>query len=146
MGVLVGYGKGLVRIMYSDPNNIMDSVPVDITVKMIIISSWKQATYKYILSILLHTTYKSVSRDTNQKLTVSFYNSSNNGMKNVNAETLIDISRKIWNECPFDNVLWYPNTKITKCYYNYFFQMIIYQLVPALLVDGILKLMGERPM
>ncbi|KAJ3639231.1 hypothetical protein Zmor_003911 [Zophobas morio] len=130
MGVLVGYGKGLVRIMYSDPNNIMDCMPVDSTVKAIIISSWKQATYK----------------DTNQKLTVSFYNSSNNGMKNVNAETLVDISRKIWNECPFDNVLWYPNTKITKCYYNYFFQMIIYQLVPALLVDGILKLMGERPM
>ncbi|KAJ3639227.1 hypothetical protein Zmor_003907 [Zophobas morio] len=130
MGVLVGYGKGLVRIMYSDPNNIMDSVPVDITVKMIIISSWKQATYK----------------DTNEKLTASFYNGSNNSLKNVNLETLFDIGRKIWNEHPFDNVLWYPDCKITKCYYNYIFQMIIYQLVPALLIDGMLKLIGERPM
>ena len=134
------------RIIYSDPNNIVDSLPVDITVKAIIISSWKQATYKYILFVFLHTTYKSVFRDANQKLTASFYNGSNNGVKNINVETIMNTGKEIWNEFPFDNVLWYPGPKITKCYYNYFFQMIIYQLVPALLVDGVLKLIGERPM
>ncbi|KAJ3639230.1 hypothetical protein Zmor_003910 [Zophobas morio] len=131
VGFMVGWGKGLMRIIYSDPNNIVDSLPVDITVKAIIISSWKQATYK----------------DANQKLTASFYNGSNNGVKNINVETILNMGNKIWNEFPFDNVLWYPDPKkITKCYYNYFFQMIISQLVPALLVDGVLKLIGERPM
>ena len=59
-GLIVGNGKGLVRVLYSDPNNILDHVPVDITAKAIIISSWKQAINKYILSVFLHRTYKSV--------------------------------------------------------------------------------------
>ncbi|XP_063926620.1 fatty acyl-CoA reductase 1-like isoform X2 [Zophobas morio] len=130
-GLIVGNGKGLVRVLYSDPNNILDHVPVDITAKAIIISSWKQA----------------INKDPNQRLTASFYNgSSNNGMKSISATTLNEWSKKIWNETPFDTVLWYPNTRITKYYYSYFFLMMIYQLVPALLVDGLLKLMGKRPM
>ncbi|XP_063926597.1 fatty acyl-CoA reductase 1-like [Zophobas morio] len=130
VALIVGYGKGILRTLYSDPNNMMDYVPADITVKAIIISSWKQATYK----------------DANQRLTASFYNGSNNGVKNINVQTLLDMGQKVWNESPFDSVLWYPKIKITNCYYSYIFRMIMYQLVPALLVDGLLKLMGKQPM
>ena len=86
------------------------------------------------------------SRDANQRLTASFYNGSNNGVKNINVQTLLDMGQKVWNESPFDSVLWYPKIKITNCYYSYIFRMIMYQLVPALLVDGLLKLMGKQPM
>ncbi|XP_063926565.1 fatty acyl-CoA reductase 1-like [Zophobas morio] len=130
IGLTVGCGKGLVRIIYSDPNNITDFMPVDVTVKALIISSWKQATYK----------------DASHRLNPSFYNGSNNDVNNTTIQTLVDLGTKIWKDSPYDNVLWYPNPKITKCYYIYVFQMLMYQLIPALLIDGMLKLMGERPM
>ena len=89
---------------------------------------------------------KSVSRDASQRINASFYNGSNNGLKNVTVKTILDMGKEIWNECPFENILWYPHCRITTCYYNYFFQMILYQLIPALFIDGILILMGKRPM
>ena len=146
IGLTVGCGKGIVRIIYSDPNNTTDFMAVDVTVKAIIISSWKQATYKYIFSLFFRRSYKSVSRDASHRLNPSFYNGSNNDVNNTTIQTLVDLGTKIWKDSPYDNVLWYPNPKITKCYYNYVFQMLMYQLIPALLIDGMLKLMGERPM
>ena len=46
IGLMVGSGKGIIRTIYCDGNTITDCVPVDMTVKAMIISSWKQATFK----------------------------------------------------------------------------------------------------
>jgi fatty acyl-CoA reductase len=43
VGLLVGSGIGIVRTMFSDPDNLADFVPVDVCVKTMIIAAWKRA-------------------------------------------------------------------------------------------------------
>lgn len=43
VGLLVGSAIGIVRTMYSNPDNRCDFTPVDLCVKGMIIAAWKQA-------------------------------------------------------------------------------------------------------
>lgn len=48
-------------------------------------------------------------------------------------------------EVPLNDVLWYPVGYVTSSYLVHFYNVIFYHLVPALIVDGLLKLIGQKP-
>ncbi|RZC42435.1 NAD binding 4, Sterile and/or Epimerase domain containing protein [Asbolus verrucosus] len=126
VGLLVACGKGIVRTNHGNPEVILDYVPVDIVAKAIIISAWKQATFD------------------NPKL-VGVYNGSNNNLRNVTMGEMIELGRRICWEAPVNSVLWYPAGGITRCVYLHWFKLIFYQLLPALVLDGAIKLAGHKP-
>ena len=87
-----------------------------------------------------------LSRNQTQRLTPSFYNGSNCNVQNVTLAQVVDLGREICDEVPVSQALWYPNTSVTKCYYNFIFKVIVFHFLPAVLIDGLLKLAGKKPM
>jgi fatty acyl-CoA reductase len=43
VGILVGAGKGVLRVVFGRPNAVMDYMPVDIAVKIMCIAAWEKA-------------------------------------------------------------------------------------------------------
>ncbi|RZC36358.1 NAD binding 4, Epimerase, 3Beta HSD and/or Polysacc synt 2 domain containing protein [Asbolus verrucosus] len=130
VGLSVASGKGLIRTYHCDPNMILDHVPVDIITKAIITSAWKQATLN----------------NPKERLEVTFYNGSDNRNSNITLGETLKLAKRICWEVPLNHVLWLPEGGITKCIYYHWFRLIFYQLLPALLLDGLIKLAGRKPM
>jgi fatty acyl-CoA reductase len=52
MGLLLGSGLGITRTMHCDPNNIADFIPVDVSIKAMIIAAWRRAHEPRLINIL----------------------------------------------------------------------------------------------
>jgi len=48
VGLLVGGGKGILRVMWSDPDTVGDYVPVDVVIKIFIIIAWIRGIKTYV--------------------------------------------------------------------------------------------------
>lgn len=47
VALMIACGKGIVRITYSNKRIIPDYIPVDISIKSIIVAAWHRATLRY---------------------------------------------------------------------------------------------------
>ncbi|XP_050301950.1 putative fatty acyl-CoA reductase CG5065 [Anthonomus grandis grandis] len=130
VGILVASGKGILRSVYTQPNLTADYIPVDLVIKGIIISTWAKA----------------IEKNYEEKLRVSVYNASNNNINNITIKQLVDIGRGLCYDYPLNNTLWYPSGCVTTCYPNHFLRVIFFHILPALFIDGLLKLTGQKPM
>lgn len=43
IGMLIGGGKGILRVLWNDPSVILDFMPVDVAIKAMLIITWKRA-------------------------------------------------------------------------------------------------------
>jgi fatty acyl-CoA reductase len=59
---------------------------------------------------------------------------------------LTDLGLEIMAESPLNNILWKPYVYITDNKMVYFWRMILVHLIPAVLVDSLLKLTRKKPM
>ncbi|XP_019872635.1 putative fatty acyl-CoA reductase CG5065 [Aethina tumida] len=130
VGLLVAAGKGVMRSIYTNPNVRADYVPVDLAIKAIILTAWAKGV-----------------QSEEERLKLNIFNCSNNRVQAVTSRELVQIGRRLCWEYPLENMLWYPNGNwITTNYYVHFIKMIFYHLIPALFVDGLLKLTNHKPM
>ena len=53
---------------------------------------------------------------------------------------------KVIEEIPLSSILWKPNLHITKYQAWYYVNVIFLHVVPGLLIDGLLKLSGKKPL
>lgn len=59
---------------------------------------------------------------------------------------VVDMALEINENLPLDGCMWYPNTTITTSKTYFFISMLFVHLLPALIIDGVLKLIGRRSM
>ncbi|XP_044764151.1 putative fatty acyl-CoA reductase CG5065 [Coccinella septempunctata] len=128
VGLLVAVGKGVLRTLYTDPSLQADYVPVDIITRGIIAGTWK----------------KGMTKDTDIRNELEVYNCSQCDVSPVTMNEIVQIGQSLLFECPASGALWFPACQITKCWYLHFLKVIFYHLLPALLVDGLLKLSGRK--
>ncbi|XP_070495539.1 putative fatty acyl-CoA reductase CG5065 [Chironomus tepperi] len=124
VGLLVGSGIGIVRTMYSNPDNRCDFLPVDVCVKGMIIAAWK----------------KGMEHDNS----IPVYNCASYNVATLKIQQIIDIGKCLCAVTPLDNMLFIPGGHITNSRYSNYVKVIFYQLLPALIIDGILKLKGHK--
>lgn len=129
IGLLVGGGKGVLRVVYVDPVVISDFMPVDVAIKAMIIAAW-------------HRGLKPITEDD----TMHIYNCSSHDVKQINIKNLIQMAFQITKDVPLENILWSPATTITKDPYMYYILVVIMHIFPAFFIDRIMKLFGARPM
>ncbi|XP_066153901.1 putative fatty acyl-CoA reductase CG5065 [Euwallacea fornicatus] len=129
VGMLVGGGKGILRSIYTNPDVIPDYVPADMVIKSLILTSWAKA----------------IETHKGERLNTSIYNASNNNVNNMTLGDMVEMGAKIAWEVPFNTILWYPGGAITKFYTVHLLKVILYHLLPALFIDGLLKLFGHKP-
>ncbi|KAK2583904.1 hypothetical protein KPH14_001175 [Odynerus spinipes] len=128
-GLMIGGGKGLLRISYADPDIISDYIPLDAAIKVIIIVGCKRGRV-------------TVTKDPSTHV----YNCASNNLTNISMGQLIALGLHLIQDIPLDNCIWSPNTKITRCPYYFYINVLIFHLLPALIIDQILKFTGHEPM
>ncbi|KAF5285228.1 hypothetical protein FQR65_LT13343 [Abscondita terminalis] len=129
VGILVASGKGILRTILADPEIKADFVSVDSAVRALLLAAWNKATTKSV----------------EEKYDVSFYNCANNGMHTVTMEELLVHGMKLNWEAPLSTILWFPRSSITTCRYWYYIQVIFLHVLPAFVIDTILKLFKVKP-
>ncbi|XP_060520811.1 uncharacterized protein LOC132698635 [Cylas formicarius] len=127
-GLLVAGGKGILRIVYGDRSVNTDYVSVDNTVKLMVAATWE----KHVLQ----------KKNT---LTVSIYNGSKYNLMPVELGEIVDMGKQLYWDVPFETKLWFPRNKMTKCWYEYYFNVLLFHLLPAMLIDTLLKIIGHKP-
>lgn len=86
-----------------------------------------------------------IFRDVNNKK-LEMYNICSNEDDLMSLASVRDICQELMNEYPFKNILWYPFLYITGNKYLYFFLVVIYHLLPAILIDFLMRLFGTKPL
>lgn len=62
-------------------------------------------------------------------------------------QEIIDIGKFIiTNEIPFSVMLWYPGGSMTTLRLYHYMALILFQLLPALIIDAFLFLFGFKPL
>ncbi|CAG9824224.1 unnamed protein product [Phaedon cochleariae] len=127
VGLLVAGGKGILRTVLGDVETCQDYIPVDIVVNIMIVA----------------TKTKGSNGNTED---VEVYNASKENKNPVSMGELIEMGAQLIWDSPFSEILWYPRFKMTKCWYNYYIQVILFHMLPAFFIDLLLRIIGRQPM
>lgn len=131
VGIFVGYGKGVLRVVYSEPDIVVDFVPVDICVKGLIIATWKTCNFKDEIT------------ETKQ---ISIFNGSNQKIHPLTNQEICDVGLKLLEDYPLDPEIWNPNVVVTSSRYYFYYMVFFCHVLPAILIDSILWLTNHKPM
>jgi len=82
-------------------------------------------------------------RETSQP---AVYNSAAHPIKRIKMADLIEISFKLAGEIPFNSIICKPNLMVTKYQVWYYVNVIFLHLIQGLLIDGLIKLSGNKPL
>jgi fatty acyl-CoA reductase len=61
-------------------------------------------------------------------------------------EQIIDLGRALQDDAPIMKMLWAPGGGLTRCRYHNYIRVVFLQLLPALFIDQILKVVGHKPL
>ncbi|CAL1683757.1 unnamed protein product [Lasius platythorax] len=123
---LIAGGKGLLRVGYANKYTSLNDIPVDTVINTIILVTWKLGL----------TIFSPGS---------TFIVNSTFPEKNISFQEFCDKARRLMDEIPFEGVVWTPYPIFTESFTKYYILTILLHILPAVLIDLILKLLGHRP-
>ncbi|KFB46961.1 AGAP004784-PA-like protein [Anopheles sinensis] len=126
IGLLLGCASGVVRTGMIDLEKRINCIPVDVSIKAIIVAAWKRATL-----------------DKPGDLPV--YNSAAERDKTINYGMMLYDGKVLFDRVPLRNMLWAPGGTTTSNKYLFYTIFFFCQLLPALFVDTLLRVVGKTP-
>ncbi|XP_006624031.1 putative fatty acyl-CoA reductase CG5065 isoform X1 [Apis dorsata] len=129
VAMMIGGAKGILRIIRLEANACADFLPVDLAIKIMIAAAWKRG---------LNT----ITKDP----TTYVYNATSYQIHRISNKEMIKMGLKLNEEMPFEGIIWYPQTFITSNRFLYFVLTLLIHVIPALIIDEILKITGRQPM
>ncbi|XP_018361331.1 PREDICTED: fatty acyl-CoA reductase 1-like, partial [Trachymyrmex cornetzi] len=129
IGLYIGAGKGIIRVAYVNETSRIDGVPVDIVIKVVIIVTWKVGL----------TTYDHSITDS-APLVVNC-----TSLKYITYEVTQNVSFSVINEVPLEGIVWTPHLISTQNPVILYILTILLHILPAVLIDLILKFAGHQP-
>ncbi|XP_071649873.1 fatty acyl-CoA reductase 1-like [Temnothorax longispinosus] len=127
IGFFIGCGKGVIQIGCCNKYVHENLIPVDIVIKVMLVVSWKRGLTSFSTDSNLL-----VLNCTNEKCTTFQYD--------------IKMVFSVANEVPFEGIVWTPNVILTDNYIVFYILTILLHILPAILIDLILKFSGRPPM
>ncbi|CAH2208084.1 jg22105, partial [Pararge aegeria aegeria] len=58
---------------------------------------------------------------------------------------IVDYGKKIIHEVPLEGMLWFAGGSLTKVWLVYYFKVLLFHLLPAIFVDLMLRITGNKP-
>ncbi|CAL1689787.1 unnamed protein product [Lasius platythorax] len=124
IGLLTAGGKGLLRVIYANKHTSQNDVPVDTVINTIILVSWKLGLTIPSSTFIVNSTFPE---------------------KNISFREFCDKGFRLLDEIPLEKVVWTPHTIFTESFTKFYILTILLHILPAVLIDLILKLLGRRP-
>ena len=82
-------------------------------------------------------------RETSQP---TVYNSAAHPIKGITVSDWSETTFRLAEDIPFNSIMWKPRLVYTKYQAWYYVNVIFLHLIPGLLIDGLLKLSGNKPL
>ncbi|XP_078050394.1 putative fatty acyl-CoA reductase CG5065 [Augochlora pura] len=124
-GLMIGAGKGVIRTMLCNDKYFFNIVPCDIAINGIIAMAWKVGIEKPQEPIYMNVT---------------------NGAENpITWRKAIEMGKVHARNHPFSGILWYPGGTNTNSVVYHWIRVILFHLIPAYLLDGVIMLSGNKP-
>lgn len=125
-GVLLTRGRGIMRVMMSDPKNLLEVIPVDIANN----------------AILALTCKRTLIGGTD----VFYANLTNSNMQSWTLQQYFDYEMEVVKEYPLDLLCWWPYCPLTtnKLYYHY--RRLCFQTFPAYFGDFGCRIGRRKPL
>ncbi|XP_077263280.1 fatty acyl-CoA reductase 1-like isoform X1 [Temnothorax americanus] len=127
IGLSVGGGKGVIRVAYCNKHVTENAVPVDFITNAIIVVSWNLGLTSFTASstpFVLNCTME----------------------KNMTYQSATKMLFSATNEVPLERIVWTPNTILTNNFTLFYILTMLLHILPATLIDLVLKFFGRRPM
>ncbi|XP_029168438.1 fatty acyl-CoA reductase 1-like isoform X2 [Nylanderia fulva] len=128
VGILVGGGKGVLRVFKTNKHLRPDVMPVDVAIKWLIITVWKIGL----------TSFKPGSSP-------FIINCTSSNLRGLSIEPICKMGFQLLDEIPFEQTLWTPGVIITNNSIIYYILTMLLHILPAILIDLILKLTKHKP-
>ncbi|XP_039307351.1 putative fatty acyl-CoA reductase CG5065 [Solenopsis invicta] len=129
IGLFIAGGKGIIKVGYCDKYVRENVVPVDIVIKTILTASWK---------VGLNTTSFTANSTPFVINCVS--------QKHITYQEGIKLLFSVLKEVPLEGIVWTPHTMLTNNFVLFYILTILWHILPAILIDLILKFSGRQPM
>uniref|UniRef100_A0A182MC43 Fatty acyl-CoA reductase n=1 Tax=Anopheles culicifacies TaxID=139723 RepID=A0A182MC43_9DIPT len=126
IGLLLGCASGVLRTGLINLEKHINCIPVDVSIKAIIVAAWKRATQ-------------------DAPGTLAVYNSAAEREKTIDYGRMLDDGKVLFDRTPLNNMLWAPGGTATSNKFLYYIIFFFVQLVPALFVDTLLRIAGRTP-
>ncbi|CAG9802078.1 unnamed protein product [Chironomus riparius] len=125
-GFIVAIARGVLRTMLMDVNTTKNYIPVDTCMNGYIMIAKHLASLK------------------ERPKEVPVYNLTAHESNTISMKEYFKICVDLKFVYPFSVGLWYPNVSITTNEFYYYFNIFLFQWIPALFVDFLLMLFGQR--
>ncbi|XP_070168529.1 fatty acyl-CoA reductase 1-like [Polyergus mexicanus] len=129
IGLMYLVGKGLLRVIYANKHSSQNYIPVDTVINTIILVIWKLGLTTFI-----------------PESTCFIINCTFPDEKCISFEECCSNEFKIMKKIPFERILWTPGTLYTESVTMYYVLAILWHILPAKIIDLILKFLGYQPM
>ncbi|XP_072948526.1 fatty acyl-CoA reductase 1-like [Epargyreus clarus] len=127
-GIIAAVSKGILRTLYTNPDLISDYIPVDVAIKGCITAAWIRGVKK------LESTDD-----------IPIYNCCSGNLNTITIQEIIDYGLQLAEVMPSNDMLWNVSSSIvTTSKLIYMIKVYLFHLLPALLVDSILWLLGKK--
>lgn len=125
LGLISATMTGFVRISCVGETSIIKFTPADYVINATIASAWKRSTLP-VGELLV-------------------YNSSEPEEHSLTWRQLVKVAKDdALSFVPYDKLLWYPSFALTSNYYWYLINVILFQFIPALLLDLVVIISGRK--
>ncbi|CAL1687699.1 unnamed protein product [Lasius platythorax] len=128
-GLLIGGGKGVLRVFQTNKHVCPDAMAVDIAIKTVIATAWKIGLTTFTPGSLPYV-----------------LNCTSSNQRSMSLEVVSKMGFQIIkDEIPLEGVLWTPGTIFTNSFAVHYILTILLHILPAMLIDLILKLTRHQP-
>ncbi|CAL1678604.1 unnamed protein product [Lasius platythorax] len=129
MGLSIAAGKGLLQVLCASNYISQNNMPVDTVINTIILVTWKLGLTSFTPGSTLFVVNCTLPDE-----------------KSISFRECCNIAFKCGKEIPIEGILWIPNTLFTESLIMHYVLSILWHILPAILIDLLLKLLGHRPM
>ncbi|XP_020296922.1 fatty acyl-CoA reductase 1-like [Pseudomyrmex gracilis] len=129
MSLVIGNATGVMRVAYLDSSVVPDWVPIDVVTKATIIAAWRRGM-------------RNIAEDTS----IHIYNCCTNNLMNLSIRKILRVGQRFTCDIPFEKLLWKPSTIAIKSHSLYYIMVLIIHIMPAVVLDAMLKIVRLRPM
>ncbi|KAG5307268.1 FACR1 reductase, partial [Acromyrmex insinuator] len=141
IGIVVGSAIGLLRTLHCDPNKTADLVPADYVISHLIVAGWDTAKRRNTLLSI-----ESAHPDVPETERVPIYNYVSMCQNPITWKKFMKLNEQYGMQIPSTHVIWYYMFFLNKYKFMHNINVIILQMIPAVLVDTVLFLIGRKPM
>ncbi|XP_017865091.1 PREDICTED: putative fatty acyl-CoA reductase CG5065 [Drosophila arizonae] len=125
-GLMIGCGKGVIRSVLVNKDNKAEVIPVDYAINGLIVIPYE------------------FNKQAKRPADVPVYNITNADFRKKAMGEIVEISKRINKEIPFNAGLWYPDPCVTTNEVYHKFNVAMFHWLPAYLIDFLMLILGQK--